>query len=139
MKTKAKKTPARTPAKAKSSRAAAPKRAASARLSASVEKPLLAAAERYAAEHRTTVARLVEEGLRKVIGFIRAPVLPPGDIEPASAPDSAPWSQLLAFMEEQQAALTEIRNALGDVAASLPADSNPAANRPTPGPRIPPV
>ena len=135
MSRKAKKTPARKPAKASVSRARAGK-VATARVSATVGKDLIAAAERYAAEHRTTVAQLVEEGLRKVVGFTRAPVLPPGDMESSPAPE--PWAQLLAFMEEQQAALTEIRNALGDVAASLPADP-PAPGRPTPGSRIPPL
>jgi hypothetical protein len=106
-------------------------------VSAAVGKDLLAAAERYAARHRTTVARLVEEGLRKASGYTRPPVLPPGDIEAGPAPEAAPWSQLLAFMEEQQAAMAEIRNAIGDVAASLPPDSPP--NRPMPGPRIPPL
>jgi hypothetical protein len=136
MSRKTRKAPARKPAKAKSVGARATKQA-TARVSASLGKDLVAAAERYAAEHRTTVARLVEEGLRKVIGFTRAPVLPPGDLEVEPAPEAGPWAQLLAFMEEQQAALADIRNALGDVAASLPAD--PPPSRPTPGPRIPPL
>jgi hypothetical protein len=138
MSSKTKKTPARKPAKAKVSRARAGG-AATVRVSAAVGKDLVAAAERYAAEHRTTVAQLVEEGLRKVVGFAKAPVLPPGDMEAPDAPGVGPWAQLLAFMEEQQAALTEIRNALGDVAASLPADATSGGGRPAPGPRIPPL
>jgi hypothetical protein len=144
MSSKAKKAAPRTAAKVKrtsrqTSRARAGK-VATARVSAPVAKVLLAAAERYAAEHGTTVARLVEEGLRKVVGFARAPVLPPGDMEGSGVETEAgPWAQLLAFMEEQQAALTEIRNALGDVAASLPGDGPAGGNRPVAGPRIPPV
>jgi hypothetical protein len=138
MSRKPKKAAPRKAAKVNVSRARAPK-VATARVSASVGTDLLAAAERYAAEHRTTVARLVEEGLRKAVGFAKAPVLPPGDIDASPASEPAPWAQLLAFMEEQQASLTEIRNALGDVAASLPADAPAGGNRPTPGPRIPPL
>ena len=112
---------------------------ATARVTASVEKDLLAAAERYAAEHRTTVAQLVGDGLRKAIGFARAPVLPPGDVEVPATAETGAWGQLLLWMEEQQATLTEIRDALGDVAASLPNDPKPGDNRPAPGPRIPPL
>jgi len=112
---------------------------ATVRVSAPVEKDLLAAAEKYAAAHRTTVAQLVSEGLRKVTGFAKTPVLPPGDIEAPQSPDGGPWGQLLAWMEEQQATLTEIRDALGDVAASLPNDPKPGENRPAPGSRIPPL
>jgi hypothetical protein len=138
MSRKPKKTVARKPAKAKGLRVRVAK-VATARVSAALDKDLVAAAERYAAEHRTTVARLVEEGLRKVIGLAKVPVLPPGDVERSSPPEAGPWSQLLAFMEEQQATLTEIRNSLGDVAASLPADPPPGPTRPTPRPRIPPL
>ena len=119
--------------------AAARKPRATARISASVEKELLVQAERYAKAHQTTVSELVAEGLRKVIGAAKAPVLPPGDMVARPVEESGPWGQLLAWMEEQQSTLTEIRNALGDVAASLPADPPPGANRPTPGPRIPPL
>ena len=112
---------------------------ATARLSAAVEKDLLAAAERYARAHGTTVPQLVSEGLRKVTGFTKTPVLPPGDVEVHQASEGGPWGQLLAWMEEQQATLTEIRDALGDVAASLPTDPKPGDNRPAPGPRIPPL
>jgi hypothetical protein len=111
---------------------------ATARLTASVEKDLLAAAERYAAEQRTTVAQLVTDGLRKVIGFAKAPVLPPGDVEVPAAAETGAWGQLLLWMEEQQAALTEIRDALGDVAASLPNDPPAGGSRPATGTRIPP-
>ena len=117
----------------------APKTPKMARISASVEKDLLAQVERFAAAHDTTVAALVAEGLRRVVGAAKAPVLPPGDIESSPALEGGPWGQLLAWMEEQQSTLTEIRNALGDVAASLPNDSAPGENRPTPGPRIPPL
>ena len=110
---------------------------ATVRISAAVEKDLAVEAERYAKAHRTTVAGLVAEGLRRVIGTTKAPVLPPGDTESAAAPGSGPWGQLLVWMEEQQATLTEIRNALGDVAASLPNDSA-CDHRPAPGPRTPP-
>ena len=119
--------------------AARVKRPATVRLSAAVERDLLAAAEQYAVAHRTTVAQLVCEGLRKVTGFAKAPVLPPGDLEVPSSSDGGPWNQLMVWMEEQQATLTEIRDALGDVAASLPHDPRPGDNRPTPGPRIPPL
>jgi hypothetical protein len=137
MKRKPKKASPRKSAKSKAPRARAA--ATTVRVSASVGKDLLAAAEGYAAEHRTTIAQLVEEGLRKVIGFAKAPVLPPGDLEASPAPDAGPWAQLLAFMEEQQATLTEIRNSLGDVAAALPADPPSGPTRPTPRPRIPPL
>ena len=113
-------------------------KSATAHLTASVEKDLLAAAERYAAEHRTTVAQLVGDGLRKVIGFTKAPVLPPGDVEVPTAAETGAWGQLLLWMEEQQATLTEIRDALGDVAASLPNDPPAGGNRPAAGTRIPP-
>jgi len=116
-----------------------PRPRATARVSAAVERDLLAQAERYATAHGTTVAALVAEGLRKVIGATKAPVLPPGNIESPAAPDAGPWAQLLAWMEEQQTTLTDIRNALGDVAASLPSDPAPGENRPAPGPRIPPL
>ena len=114
----------------------------SARLSAAVEKRLLDHAQRYAREHDMTLAAVVEEGLRRVTGLNKAPVLPPGDAEaPAGAPSSdfAGWEQLAAWMEEQQATLTQIRDALGDVAASLPSgmESNPP--RTAKGPRIPPL
>ena len=125
----------RSAGKPKPARAARP---ATVRVSAAVEKELLAHAERYAAAHRTTVAALIAEGLRKVTGATKAPVLPPGDTE-TDAADTGAWAQLLAFMHEQQTALTEIRNALGDVAASLPADTATGGTRPTPGPRIPPL
>lgn len=130
-------TPARPSApRPRSNRAARP---ATVRVSAAVEKELVAHAERYAAAHRTTLAALIADGLRKVTGATKAPVLPPGDAGTGSAPDTGPWAQMLAFMEEQQNALTEIRNALGDVAASLPADAPSGGPRPTPGPRIPPL
>ena len=125
--------------KAAPRKTARPMPRATVRLSASVDKDLFAAAERYAKAHGTTVADLVAEGLRKVTGATRAPVLPPGDIDSPVAQDAGPWGQLLAWMEEQQTTLTEIRDALGDVAASLPNDSAPGENRPTPGPRIPPL
>ena len=118
-------------------RAAAGKPAASVRLSASVDKDLAAQAEHFARARRTTVAALLAEGLRKLIGAEKAPVLPPGDLQVAA--DAGAWGQLLTWMEEQQATLTEIRNQLGDVAAALPADSGPDRNRPTTGTRIPPL
>jgi hypothetical protein len=96
---------------------------ATARLSAPVDKDLLAQAERFARAHQTTVSELVAEGLRRVVGATRAPVLPPAGA--ASQPADGPWGQLLAWMEEQQQTLTQIRDALGDVAASLPNDSSP--------------
>lgn len=102
-----------------------------------VDKDLLTRAERYARRRGTTVGELAAEGLAKVIGAGKAPVLPPGDSAPA-APEGGPWGQLLAWMEEQQAALTDIRNALGDVAASLPVDPAPGENRAATGTRIPP-
>ena len=114
----------------------------SARLSAAVEKRLLDHTRQYAREHNTTLAALVEEGLRRVTGMSKAPVLPPGDVEaPAGAPaaDAAGWEQLAAWMEEQQATLTQIRDALGDVAASLPSGLEPNAPRTAKGPRIPPL
>jgi hypothetical protein len=120
-------------------KAAKAKPRATARVSVAVEKDLLARAERYAKAHDTTVAELLAEGLRKVIGAARPPVLPPGDMESPATPESGPWGQLLAWMEEQQTTLTEIRSALGDVAASLPNDSARDDNRPAPGPRIPPL
>ena len=119
---------------------ARPRRAAAAvaRVSASVDPELLAQAESVARSRRTTVAALVAEGLRKVVGAEKAPVLPPGDIETGPASEPGPWGQLLAWMEEQQATLTDIRNALGDVAASLPNDAPVGASHPAPGTRIPP-
>ena len=118
--------------------AAAKKPRATARVSALVDKDLLAQAERYAKARRTTVADVVAEGLRKVLGGTRAPVLPPADAEPGAA-DAGAWGHMLAWMEEQQSALTEIRNALGDVAAALPNEPAPPASRPRQGPRIPPL
>lgn len=112
---------------------------ATVRVSASVEKELVRQAEAFARARRTTVAALVAEGLRKVIGAEKVPVLPPGDVQLASPPEPGPWGQLLAWMEEQQATLTEIRNQLGDVAASLPADTGADHNRPQRGTRIPPL
>ena len=117
---------------------AARKPAATVRVSAPVEKELVAAAEQFARARRTTLAALLAEGLRKVIGAEKLPVLPPGDVQAQPAQDAGPWAQLLTWMEEQQAALTEIRNQLGDVAASLPNDSGPDRNRPAAGTRIPP-
>ena len=108
-----------------------------ARISSSVDKDLLAQAEQFARARRTTVAALVEQALRKVIGVEKVPVLPPGDV-PMPTADAGPWSRLLAWMEEQQTALTEIRNQLGDVAASLPNDPPGGATRPETGTRIPP-
>jgi hypothetical protein len=99
---------------------------------------LLAEAERFARARGTTVARLVEQGLRAVIGTDKEPVLPPGDVQFSTAPDSGPWAHLLAWMEEQQTALTEIRDTLGDVAASLPNDAPPDIGRAARGTRIPP-
>lgn len=118
-------------------KAARTARTARARLSEMVDKGLLARARRFAGQRGVTLADLVAEGLEKVIGPARAPVLPPGDIAPA-APEGGPWGQLLTWMDEQQAALTDIRNALGDVAASLPADSAPGASRAASGSKIPP-
>src|SRR4051794_40153530 len=91
---------ARKPARARATRAPA-----TARVSASVDKELLKQAEAFARARRTTVAALVAEGLRKVIGADKAPVLPPGDLQTAPTADGAsdgPWGQLLAWMEEQQ-------------------------------------
>ena len=119
-------------------RAAARKPAATVRVSASVEKDLVARAEQFARARRTTLAALVAEGLRKVIGAEKVPVLPPGDAPVSPASDSGAWAQVLAWMEEQQAALTEIRNQLGDVAASLPNDPPGGSTRPQSGTRIPP-
>jgi hypothetical protein len=102
---------------------------ARARVSVSVEKDLLKQSQAFARAHRTTVAELVEEGLRKVIGAEKVAVLPPGDASLNPVPASGPWAQLLAWMEEQQTTLTEIRNALGDVAASLPNDAPPDSGR----------
>src|SRR5436305_11075378 len=113
-------------------------RPATTRIWAAVENDLLTAVEQYASTHRTTVSDLVTAALRKAVGFAKTPVLPPGDLESAPATDPGAWGQLLAWMEEQQAALTEIRNALGDVAASLPNDSGPQT-RPNSGTRIPPA
>lgn len=113
-----------------------------ARVSASVDKDLLKWAETFARAHRTTVAALIAEGLRKVVGAEKVPVLPPGDLETTPAlngPVDGPWGQLLAWMEEQQETLSEIRNALGDVAASLPNDAPPDTGRAARGTRIPPL
>jgi hypothetical protein len=99
------------------------------RLSVSVEKDLLTRSRAFARAYGTTVPELVEAGLRKVIGAEKVPVLPPRDISPNLVPASGPWAQLLAWMEEQQTTLTEIRNALGDVAASLPNDAPPDSGR----------
>lgn len=127
---KVKKEPVRKRAKQKSVRATA-------RITATVGSELLTAVEQYAAAHRTSVSELVTSALRKAVGLTKTPVLPPGDVESAPATDPGAWGQLLAWMEEQQAVLTEIRNALGDVAASLPNDSGPQA-RTNFGTRIPP-
>ena len=124
----------------KSARTAAKRRApATARVSVSLEKDLLAHATRFARDHRTTVAVLLSEGLKKVTEFTREPVLPPGNLvsQPA-APALEGWDQMLAWMEEHQNTLTQIRDAIGDVAASLPADP-PAAQQPPEGKRIPPL
>ena len=129
-------TPAPRKAKAKPAR---PPRAATARVSASIEKDLLLSAGRYAAAHRTTLAAVIAEGLRKVVGAGKAAVLPPGNGAAETGPGAGPWAQLIDWMEEQQSALTEIRNTLGDVAASLPNDAAPGGPRPAPGPRIPPL
>ena len=123
------------------SKPTARKRTVATRLSVRVDRTLLKQVDAYARAHRTTVADLVAEGLRKVIGTTKAPVLPSGDMEAQLTEANGPWAQLLAWMEEQQSTLTEIRNALGDVAASLPNDTPPlppGGNRPAPGPRIPP-
>ena len=132
-----KKVPAR-PAPRPVKRAAVRKLAGSVRVSASVDRDLAAQAEQFARARRTTVAALVAEGLRKVIGAEKLPVLPPGDLQSAPAGDGGPWAQLLTWMEDQQAALTEIRNQLGDVAASLPNDPPGGSTRPQSGTRIPP-
>ena len=113
-----------------------------ARLSVPVEQRLLDHVQQYAREHDTTLAAVVEEGLRRATGMNKAPVLPPGDVEaPAGAPspDFAGWEQLAAWMEEQQATLTQIRDALGDVAAALPSGLEPSAPWTAKGPRIPPL
>ena len=102
---------------------------ATVRLSVSLEKDLLTQARAFALAQRTTIPELVAEGLRKVVGAEKFPVLPPGDVRPNPAHQSGPWAQLLAWMEEQQTTLTEIRNALGDVAASLPGDAPPDVGR----------
>ena len=128
------------PRGAAKSKVARPARPVTVRVSASVEKDLLDHAERYAAARGTTVAALVAEGLRKITGATKAPVLPPGDATRDDAgPEAGAWAQLLAFMEEQQSALTEIRNALGDVAASLPNETKPGGPRPVQRPGIPPL
>ena len=114
----------------------------SARLSAAVEKRLLDHAQQYAREHDTTLAAVVEEGLRRATGLNKPPVLPPGDVEApagAASTDFVGWEQLAAWMEEQQATLTQIRDALGDVAASLPSGLEPNVPRTAKGPRIPPL
>jgi len=95
----------------------------------SVEKELLKESQAFARAHRTTVAELVAEGLRRLIGAEKVPVLPPGEDSPNLVPASRSWAQLLAWMEEQQTTLTEIRDALGDVAASLPNDAPPDSGR----------
>jgi hypothetical protein len=113
---------------------------ATARLSASVEKDLLAHAERFARDHGTTVSALLAEGLRKVIGYAKTPMLPPGDLVTQPAETATPgWDQMLAWMEDHQVALTQIRDAIGEVAASLPADNSTSSDRPSPGKRIPPL
>jgi hypothetical protein len=126
------------PARRLVKRSAARKPAATVRVSVPVEKDLVAAAEQFARARRTTLAALVAEGLRKVSGAEKVAVLPPGDVQAQPAQDAGPWAQLLAWMEEQQAALTEIRNQLGDVAASLPNDPPGGTTRPQSGTRIPP-
>jgi hypothetical protein len=131
---------ARKPARAKAN-GTTRRPAATARISASVEKELLKQAEAFARARRTTVAALVAEGLRKVIGAEKVPVLPPGDLQTTAvtdAPSDGPWGQLLAWMEEQQETLTEIRIALGDVSAYLPNDAPPDTGRAARGTRIPP-
>jgi hypothetical protein len=131
----------KAPSARKPARAKAPRAAATARISASVDKDLLKRAEAFARARRTTVAALLSEGLRKVIGTKKMPVLPPGDLQATPVPEASPdgpWGQLLAWMEEQQETLTEIRNALGDVAASLPTDAPPDTGRVVRGTRIPP-
>jgi hypothetical protein len=130
-------------------RKAAPKRTPArgakisfARLAVAVEKRLLDHARQYAREHDTTLAAMVEEGLRRVTGMNKAPVLPPGDVEAQAGSPSTEfvgWEQLAAWMEEQQATLTQIRDALGDVAASLPTGLEANAPRTAKGPRIPPL
>ena len=112
---------------------------ATARVSVSLGKDLLAHATRFARDHRTTVAALLSEGLKKLTEFAREPVLPPGNLvtQPA-APALEGWDQMLAWMEEHQSTLTQIRDAIGDVAASLPADP-PAPHRPPEEKRIPPL
>jgi hypothetical protein len=67
-------------------------------------------------------------------------VLPPGDLVAQPAETATPgWDQMLAWMEDHQVALTQIRDAIGEVAASLPTDPSPGADRPSPGKRIPPL
>ena len=114
----------------------------SVRLAVAVEKRLLDHAQNYVREHGTTLAAVVEEGLRRVTGMNKAPVLPPGDVEAQAGTPSADfvgWEQLAAWMEEQQVTLTQIRDALGDVAASLPSGMEANAPRTAKGPRIPPL
>ena len=113
----------KAPAARKSKAGRTQPKVATARLSVSLEKDLLSQAKAFAKAHRATVPELVAEGLRKVIGAEKAPVLPPGDIQCNPISESGPWAQLLSWMEEQQTTLSEIRNALGDVAASLPNDA----------------
>ena len=113
---------------------------ATARVSVSLEKDVLAQAERVAREQKTTVPALIAAGLRKLIGYAKAPVLPPGDLVAQPAEPAGPgWDQMLAWMEDQQATLTQIRDAIGEVAASLPVDSPPGSPRPDHGTRIPPL
>jgi hypothetical protein len=127
----------------KAARTAAPRKRGApvtVRVSTSVEMDLLAQAERFARDHQTTVSALLAEGLRKVIGYSKAPVLPPGDLVTQPAETATPgWDQMLAWMEDHQVALTQIRDAIGEVAASLPTDAPPGADRPSPGKRIPPL
>lgn len=131
----------RSAGKSKSARTARPAgaRESVVRVSVSIEKHLLVHSERFAAAQKTTVGALLVEGLRKITGAGKPPVLPPRDAAAEPAGDGGAWAQLLAFMEEQQNAMTEIRNALGDVAASLPNDTSRGASRPVPRPRIPPL
>jgi hypothetical protein len=140
--TSARKQSRATPPRAKTARAtavrAARPAAATALASAPVDKVLLRQAEALARARGTTVAALLAEGLRKVVGEAKVPVLPPGDMQPTTTSVDGPWGQLLAWMEEQQSTLTEIRNALGDVAASLPNDAPPDTGRAARETRIPP-
>lgn len=107
-----------------------------ARVAVTVDRTLLAQAERFARQSGISLAELVAEGLRRVTGP-KAPVLPPGPV--VEETNAAPGlEQLLGWMAQQQEALTEIRNALGDVAAALPNDARPAPQPQAPR-RIPPL